>query len=97
MPVPAPFASASAAEPVLSLKQRIHSFKVPLSPRGLRIARVVYFTAPVVIGVLVMQLAMGYEQHHRVRHTALVEPNPHPPAAGTPRTLLTSGIAVCGV
>ena len=83
-------ASASAA-PGLSLKQRIHSLKVPLSPRGLRIARVVYFTAPVVIGLFVMQAAMGYEQQHRVRHLADIfdtRSSPRPP------THLTSAAAV---
>ena len=61
------------AAPRLSLKQRIHSFKVPLSPRGLRIARIVYFTAPIVLGVLGMQAAMGYEEKHRVRTQQLDE------------------------
>ena len=50
----------------LSLKQRIHAFKIPLSPRGIRIARVVYFTVPIVVGVGVMQFTTAYEERHRM-------------------------------
>ena len=57
--------SRAAAAGPLSLKQRIHAFKIPLSPRGLRIARVVYFTFPIVAGVWVMHRAMAYEERHR--------------------------------
>ena len=49
----------------MSLKQRIHSFKIPLSPRGLRVARVVYFTLPLLAGGLIMNRTMAYEQRHR--------------------------------
>ena len=68
---PSPSSAAAATAAPMSLKQRIHNFKIPLSPRGLRIARIVYFTAPLVIGVIVMQAAMGYEEHHRVRTAQL--------------------------
>ena len=61
-----PSATATAAAAPMSLKQRIHNFKIPLSPRGLRIARIVYFTAPIVVGVIVMQAVVGYEEKHRV-------------------------------
>ena len=40
------------------LKRRIHSFRYPLSPRALNVARVVYFCTPVYLGYELMQWAL---------------------------------------
>ena len=37
------------------LKERIHSFRLPLSPPALVVARVVYFTTPILAGYYLMQ------------------------------------------
>ena len=39
------------------LKRRIHSFRYPLSPRALNVARVVYFFTPIYLGYELMQWA----------------------------------------
>jgi hypothetical protein len=45
------------------LKERIHNTRIPLSPAGQRIMKVVYFLIPVVGGYYVMQLAIA--QSHK--------------------------------
>jgi hypothetical protein len=42
-----------------ALKKRVHSFRIPLSPTGIRIAQCVYFSIPVIGGYYVMQWAIG--------------------------------------
>ena len=37
-----------------ALKKRIHNFRIPLSPFYLKVAQVVYFTIPIVIGYQIM-------------------------------------------
>lgn len=37
------------------LKERIHAFRLPLSPPALAVARVVYFTTPILAGYYLMQ------------------------------------------
>jgi hypothetical protein len=66
--------SSSSATRPLSLKERIHRFKIPLSARGVRIARVAYFTLPIVAGVLVMQGTTAYEVRHRPEWIAEADP-----------------------
>ena len=39
------------------LKHRIHSFRYPLSPRALNVARVVYFFTPIYLGYELMEWA----------------------------------------
>ncbi len=46
------------AERHRALKHRIHSFRYPLSPRALNVARVVYFCTPVYLGYELMQWAL---------------------------------------
>jgi hypothetical protein len=41
-----------------ALKHRIHSFRYPLSPRALNVARVVYFVTPIYLGHELMQWAL---------------------------------------
>jgi hypothetical protein len=41
-----------------ALKHRIHSFRYPLTPRALNVARVVYFCTPIYLGYEVMQWAL---------------------------------------
>lgn len=38
-----------------ALKQRIHSKRIPLSPRGVAIMKVVYVVTPVVVGMAAME------------------------------------------
>ena len=84
--------SETTAPPRLSLKERIHRFKIPLSPRGVRIARVVYFTVPIVAGVLIMQGTSAYEVRHRAEWIA--EADPTAEAARTEQQMqLLKGIA----
>jgi len=37
------------------LKERIHSFRIPLSPAGQRVMGLVYFSIPVIAGYYIMQ------------------------------------------
>ena len=46
-----------------ALKERIHAFRIPLSPRGQRIMGFVYFCIPVIGGYYIMQAAIG--QSHK--------------------------------
>ena len=39
------------------LKKRIHNFRIPLSPRQIQVAKVVYFSVPVVAGYFIMEWA----------------------------------------
>ncbi len=39
------------------LKKRIHSFRIPLSPNGQRIMKVVYFCIPVIAGYFIMEVS----------------------------------------
>ena len=41
-----------------ALKHRIHSYRYPLSPRALNVARVVYFFTPIYLGYELMQWAL---------------------------------------
>ncbi|OQS05606.1 calcyphosin [Thraustotheca clavata] len=41
------------------LKKRIHGTRIPLSPRGIRIMKIVYFTTPIIGGYFVMQWAQN--------------------------------------
>ena len=43
----------------VALKKRVHSFRLPLSPRGVLLMQCVYFTIPVVGGWYVMQWAIS--------------------------------------
>jgi hypothetical protein len=45
-----------------ALKKRIHSFRWVLSPRGLAVARVVYFSTPIVIGYALMQWTVAQRE-----------------------------------
>ncbi len=47
-----------------ALKERIHNFRMPLSPMGVRIMKVVYFTIPIVGGYYIMQVAIGYSDRN---------------------------------
>ena len=38
-----------------ALKKRIHNFRLPLSPFYLKVAQMVYFTIPIVIGYQIME------------------------------------------
>lgn len=38
------------------LKKRIHSFRIPLSPTGQRIMKVVYFSIPLISGYYIMKV-----------------------------------------
>jgi hypothetical protein len=38
------------------LKKKIHSFRIPLSPRGQKIMGFVYFTIPIIAGYYIMQV-----------------------------------------
>ena len=82
---PHPAMSQPSATRPLSLKERIHRFKIPLSPQGLRIARVAYFTIPIVAGLLVMQGTNAYEVRHRpewiAEADAVAEAHAHSAAA----------------
>ena len=42
-----------------ALKNRIHSFRIPLSPAGQRVMLCVYFSAPIVAGYYIMQWTNG--------------------------------------
>ena len=46
------------------LKERIHAFRLPLSPMGVRMMKVVYFTIPIVTGYYIMQVAIGYSERN---------------------------------
>lgn len=48
------------------LKKRIHSFRIPLSPRGQAIMKVVYFSIPVIGGYFIMEVSER-------RHASLIE------------------------
>ncbi len=37
------------------LKRRIHAFRIPLSPMGIRVMKVVYFTIPIIGGYFLME------------------------------------------
>ncbi len=41
------------------LKERIHSFRIPLSPTGQRFMGVVYFFIPVIAGYFLMQMVIN--------------------------------------
>jgi hypothetical protein len=47
-----------------ALKERIHNFRMPLTPMGVRIMKVVYFTIPIVGGWYIMQAANGYSDRN---------------------------------
>lgn len=47
-----------------ALKERIHNFRMPLSPMGIRLMKVVYFTIPIVGGYYIMQTAIGYSERN---------------------------------
>lgn len=40
------------------LKKRVHSFRIPLSPRGQKIMGFVYFCIPVISGYYIMQVTI---------------------------------------
>lgn len=42
------------------LKKRIHSFRIPLSPRGQAVMKVVYFSIPVIGGYFIMEVMRMY-------------------------------------
>lgn len=57
------------------LKKRIHSFRIPLSPTGQRIMKVVYFSIPLISGYFIMDVSRSlmlynqnifipYSKHH---------------------------------
>ena len=46
-----------------ALKERIHAFRIPLSPAGQRVMGLVYFCIPVVAGYYIMQSAIS--QSHK--------------------------------
>ena len=47
-----------------ALKERIHNFRLPLSPMGVRIMKVIYFTVPIIGGWYIMQAAIGYSDRN---------------------------------
>ena len=47
-----------------ALKERIHNFRMPLSPAGIRFMKLVYFTIPIVGGWYIMQSAIGYSERN---------------------------------
>jgi hypothetical protein len=47
-----------------ALKESIHNFRMPLSPMGVRIMKVVYFTTPIIGGWYIMQAAIGYSDRN---------------------------------
>ena len=47
-----------------ALKERIHNFRMPLSPMGVRIMKVVYFAIPIVGGWYIMQAANSYSDRN---------------------------------
>lgn len=50
-----------------ALKRKIHSFKIPLGPFGLAVMKVVYFVAPLVIGLSIMNFAIGKAEDRSFR------------------------------
>jgi hypothetical protein len=53
------------------LKERIHNFRIPLSPRGQRIMGFVYFCIPVIGGYWIMQAAIGQSQKNLASKASL--------------------------
>jgi hypothetical protein len=50
-----PFSNLSARHE--ALKKRIHSFKIPLSKPWINVMKVVYFSIPIIAGVIIMDKA----------------------------------------
>ena len=48
------------------LKEKIHAFRLPLSPMGVRVMKVVYFSIPMISGYYIMQAAIGYSDRNTV-------------------------------
>eukprot|EP01039_Chlorochromonas_danica_P002442 gene2442-2675_t len=57
------------------LKKRIHSFRMPLSPTGQRIMKVVYFSIPLISGYYIMKAAK--EESERNKKAFQLEKRPH--------------------
>jgi hypothetical protein len=74
-----------------ALKQRIHSFRYPLSPGALNVVRVVYFCTPIYLGHQLMMWALRVRDSNlgvgNEKLLAAIEkrrrPSPGSPAAGT--------------
>lgn len=62
------------------LKERIHAFRIPLSPRGQKIMGFVYFCIPVIGGYFIMQAAIAQSHHnlgvHGEKLIKKTSPNP---------------------
>jgi len=56
------------------LKHRIHNYKIPLSPAGVRAAGVAYFTIPIIIGYISMKVVTRYEETHRKPYRPVFSP-----------------------
>ena len=46
------------------LKHKIHSTRIPLSPRGRAVMVVIYLVSPILVGSYIMSLANRYAQQH---------------------------------
>ena len=46
------------------LKERIHAFRLPLSPTGQKIMGLVYFCIPIIGGYYIMQAAIAQSYHN---------------------------------
>ncbi len=74
-----------------ALKQRIHSFRYPLSPGALNVVRVVYFCTPIYLGHQLMMWALRVRDSNLgVRNEKLLaaiekrrRPSPESPAGAT--------------
>lgn len=55
-----------------ALKKRIHGFRYPLSPFYLKVAQVVYFTIPVVIGYYIMEWSTAQSVKNLGEHGELM-------------------------
>ena len=68
-----------------ALKERIHSTRIPLSPRGVAVMKVVYVMTPVVAGMLFMEGIKRRCVGHVVHASHVVPPPPwrHSPSVAS--------------
>ena len=48
-----------------SFVERVHSARIPLTPKQLRIAQIVYFITPIIGGIAIMNYAFSIEEKNR--------------------------------
>lgn len=65
------------------LKERIHAFRIPLSPNGRRFMGFVYFTIPVISGYFLMQYVTGIAEKNLGERGSKLKPTQSSSKSGT--------------